>query len=280
MIQEHLIGSHLEQAGWRQCSLVSTEDTQQVMSAANYQYQSNLVLVMASQSCDIANNSIETDPYVELSVGKLIGKLDGNLTYNKNPRVLHTQFSLRTNTQEILSSQPIELKAFEKLLVPKKFLIDFKPDSDRVLEQKYQKSYVAWLSARYSRPALPTAFNDLLKTTDRKNKSRKIAKKGNTELSGIYVELHPNTDINANETYRVNLLGLLPAGYSGDRNEASSVIEQYSKILEKAGMDVAYTIHSEDEVSVAFLSRFQRFYLDDLSFKDDAPLPPEINNTL
>ena len=275
-----MIGAQLEEAGWRQGSVVKPSDLQRMLDIMGITYDTGIVLIAASQSCDIANNNIETDPYVEFSVARNIETSKGNLTFNKNPRILHTQITCRTSDDTVFTEDNLELKAFEKATVPKECLIGLQPDLDRVFESRYLESYVAWLAARYSRPALPTAFNDRISAADPKGKLRDKAKKANQQLTGIYVEITPDAEISDSESYNINLLGLLPARFTEDRQKAETAIKAYADILSNAGMTVVSAIRSEDEISVADIKRFKRFYLDDLSFRDETPLPPETTTVL
>ncbi len=270
-----MIGTQLENAGWRQGSVVNNSDLQYLVEIIGMAAEADLVLLLASQSCDIANNNIDSDPYVELSIARRVEERVGHFTHNKNPRTLHTHISCRTGDDDVFTEENIELRAFERVSIPKKSLEGLLPDSDRVLEDRQIKSYVAWLAARYSRPALPTVFNDRVRMADPKGKLRDQAKKGNEQLAGIYVEIIPDAEVNDDETYNVNLLGLLPAGFNGDRAKAESAISAYAAALQNAGMEVRTSIRSEDEISIAVIRRFKRFYLDDLSFRENSPQPPE-----
>ena len=276
-----MIGSELEEDGWRQGSVVSTSDTQQLIDIiGGISYTDDLVLLVASQSCDIANNNVDTDPYVEFSVARKIDLTKGHLTHNKNPRILHTNVTCRTSDGDVFADESLELMAFERVVLHKESLVGLQPDSDRVFEDRQLKSYVAWLAARYSRPALPTKFNDRIRAADPKGKLRDKAKKGNEQLVGIYVEIIPDAEIKDDEFYDVNLLGLLPAGFSGDSSKAENAISTFANVLRSAGMEVAVATRSEDQISLAAISRFKRFYYDDLSLKEEAPLPPEARNIL
>lgn len=86
----------------------------------------------------------------------------------------------------------------------------------------------------------------------------------------------PDAEIHKGESYSVNLLGLLPASFTGDANNAKNAIDAYADVMRKAGMDVSTAVSTEDKVSLVTISRFKRFYYDDLSLKEDAPMPPEI----
>jgi hypothetical protein len=136
------------------------------------------------------------------------------------------------------------------------------------------------LAARYSRPALPTEFNDRIAAADPKDQRRKKAKGINKHLSGIYVEIIPDAEIPKNQNYRVNLLGLVSAGFGGDLTKIEAALEEYAEIMRQAKMDVSVAVRSETEVSIAVIKRFKRFYYDDLSFRDGTPLPPEVERSL
>lgn len=97
---------------------------------------------------------------------------------------------------------------------------------------------------------------------------------------GIYVELNPDTELKDGQTYDVNLLGLLPAGFNEDTRKAQNAINSYADIFRASGMNVTAVLETEDNVSVALIRRFKRFYLDDLSFRDGSPHPPETKTVL
>lgn len=275
-----MIGKQLEEAGWKQGSLIKQQDVSTLLEAVGRSYEDGLVLLLASQSCDIANNCIESDPYVELSVARRIENQNGNLTYNKHPRMLHTSITVRTGDVKVSTEEFIELKAYEKFSIPKGRLIALQPDQNRILEDRQLAGYVAWLAARYDRPALPTAFNARIKKADPKGKLRAKVKKGSMQLAGLYVEIAPNAEIDEDERYNVNLLGVLLADFTGDDSQAKSVVEAYAEVMRKAGMDVTCALKKEDQISMAMIRRFRRFYYDDLSFKHGDPLPPEVEGIL
>lgn len=264
------IGVQLETDGWRQGSVVKDDDANKILKDLGYN-QDNLVLITASQSCDISHSK---EPYIEFSLGRLIETQNGNYTFNKNPRILHTSFSCQVDTLDVFESLNVELLANEKIQIPKENIKGLLPDKTRILELKQLEGFVNWLSARYSRPALPTDFNNLIAKNDPRGKHRKKAKTLNSNLSGIYVEITPNSDLNKEENYKVNLLGLVAADFEGDLKIISETVESYAEIMRNAGMDVYVQVQKEDQISIATLRRFKRFYFDDLSIKDGTPLPP------
>ena len=262
------IGGQLEEIGWRQGSILKNDDIIQFIEVVN----DNPILIIASQSCDIANSN---DPYIEISVGIIIETQNGNNTFNKNARTLHTEILCETNDTEIYERKFVELQAFEKIQIPKEQFLEFSPDSEKLLNGKHLDSYTSWLAARYSRPALPTAFNNLIDSVDPKNKRKKKAKQMDSSLSGIYVEIFPDAELPKEEAYRVNLLGLVASDFNGDITQLEKNIDSYADIMRKAGMEVVVSIKSEDQISIAMIKRFKRFYYDDISFRSDSSKPFE-----
>lgn len=276
-----MLGKTLEHAGWRQGSVIGENHLRALLnSIGRNDIDDNVLAIVASQSCDIANNNLDLDPYVEISIGRPIEKENPEYTYNKNPRKLHLSLSQRTERITVVSYQSVELKAYEKVKIPKNILCEYVPEKDQILENETLKSYVSWLSARYSRPALPTEFNDRVKKADPKRKFKKKAKSVHKSLSGIYVEIIPDEEIPENETYQVNLLGLATSGTEADRDDLIKSLTGFVEIMEAANMKVNLSVRFEREVSIEAIKRFKRFYYDDLSFRNESVLPPEVSHNL
>lgn len=276
-----LIGEQLEKLGWRQGSVVKKLDIPDLLAFIGEENTSaEIHLIVASQSCDIANNNIDIDPSIELLIARTIVQKDGNLTFNKNPRQLHTQLKIFTGTADIFSYELIEIRIAERILVPKEYLASLSPDDSTQLEAEQLEACVNWLSARYSRPALPTEFNKRIENADKKGHLRKKAKTLNEKLSGIYVEIIPFDEIAEGENYSVNLLGLVTEMNEAEIPKAESSLKNIEDILKAAQMEVKTVVRSEANISLAQIKRFKRFYFDDLSFKDDTDLPPEVTTNL
>ncbi|QJX01493.1 hypothetical protein HML84_00920 [Alcanivorax sp. IO_7] len=73
---------------WRQGSLVARDDLRAIGVSVEEQHVCGLVI---SHDCDLANDRLDHEPWVELVLLEPLGKLDPNLTYGKNPRRLHFQ---------------------------------------------------------------------------------------------------------------------------------------------------------------------------------------------
>lgn len=275
-----MIGEILENSGWRQGSIVNKVDADTLMSFIGGNLPCDGYLIVASQSCDIANNNIEIDPNVELMIGRPISKKDGNLTFNKNPRQLHTELKKFTGDTGLFSYIHIEIRIAERIQIPKNYLSKFLPDDSIQIEADQLESCVNWLSARYSRPALPTTFNNRIAKADPKGKLRQKAKNLNEMLSGVYVEIIPFEELQKDHNYSVNLLGLVTDINESHIQQAEISLEGIADILKAAKMEVKTAVRSEANISLSQIRRFKRFYFDDLSFKEDTSLPPEVNTNL
>lgn len=275
-----MVGDKLEANGWLQGSVVQSKDVRCLLENTTVAYDESICLIIATQSCDIANTNLIVDPFIEVSVARVIAKADGNKTFNKNPRELHSLIYKVTENEEVFRETVVELKAAEKVPVRKELFQGLYPDNTRHLTNKYLESYIAWLAARYSRPALPTEFNKRIDNVDPKDKRKKKAKQLNNPLSGIYVEIIPDKEIEPDEIYNVNLLGLLAADFDGDVSQTLGVLDTYAEIMRKANMEVKTVVRKEDEISIAVIKRFKRFYYDDLSIKEDCESPVETKMNL
>src|SRR5690606_8641017 len=140
-------GSKLEGAGWRQGAIVKGCELEAILKHTSFNPDDDLVVIVACQSCDIAAKRLESDPYIEVSIGRLIESSKGDLTFNKNARILHTNIHLITEDAEVYRELPIELKAFEKVQISKQLFIQISPDHMRVLNNNHLNSYVSWLAS-------------------------------------------------------------------------------------------------------------------------------------
>ena len=267
-----MIGLKLENIGWRQGSIISPEDLHSLFNIIGKAFEGGEFGIVASQSCDIANNNTKVDPFIEVSIARQVDKLDGNLTHNKNPRLLQIQAEL-FSSQGVKDEIYFELLAHEKVQISKSEFAEFQPSSKIMLLEKEKLGYVSWLAARYDRPALPSKFNELIDSGKNRDKRKKKAKALNPFLSGLYVQIIPNREIDEGEMYSVNLLGMMAKEAESKIEEADSLLQSFAMLLGEVGINVSAKISLKSKVSIEVLERFSRFYYDDLSLRDDAEMP-------
>ncbi|WP_367104823.1 hypothetical protein [uncultured Psychrobacter sp.] len=262
----------LEALGWRQGSFVKPETVAKLVGDIGSQFtiSANDFLVVALQSCDVASSKEE---YIELSIVRLLSaeEFKKQYSHNRDPRVLHIEANSNSSDEKIA----LELKAHEKVQIEKRLLEEHTPDSSINFSEENLNLYVDWLAGRYKRPALPTKFDQLIAVVDKSAKKRKkITKRANDYLTGIYVEIYPNRDINDDETYSVNLLGI--ASDEQSIASATDALNEYANILKDAGMDVSTPkVGTEFQISLGTLRQYQRVNFDYLSYEQNNTLPPD-----
>ena len=264
--------SVLEELGWRQGSFVKSESVAKLISAINCDFiiSATDVLIVASQSCDVASSQEE---YIELSISRPLpmAKLEKQYSYNRHPRILHTTANTRGSDSKI----ELSLLAHEKFTITKTLLEIHHPDDSILFSEEDLNGYIDWLAGRYKRPALPTKFDQLIAASDRSGKRKKIAKRANNCLTGIYVNIYPNRDTIDDEVYSVDLLGI--AYDENSITSANEMLNEYAEILINAGMDVSIPkIGTEFQIAVGTLRQYQRINFDYLSYEENNPLPPDI----
>lgn len=272
-------GSTLETKGWLQGCIIPKEQAVVLLGHENTTcidvnkaglVDDNFVLVVASQSCDIARDEV---PSVQLIVARVIEVRDPQKSYNAHPRILDTHVTqVREDGLQELS---LRVSILEKVFTPKENLIDIDYLDGISWGIQEERSYRNWLGEHYDRPALPTSFNDLLKRSE--SKLKKAAKQSNDHLYGIYIRLNPNRELLEGERYDVQLLGALTN--DGDAKTAQDRIERYKDILKGAGINVTHALVKEKkQISMATLEGMTRFHLDYLSYRNDTEeFPAEVS---
>jgi len=274
----------MEEKGWLQGSLISAED---VKTLANHLELSlkdgNTFLIVASQSCDVAHLKEEN---IEFSIATEISEVSGDYTFNKNPRQLNIIASDESGTREF-PEVCLQLLAHEKISIPKAKLLEAnitEPCITTVLDSVAIRGYVDWLASRYNRPALPSEFDRRFDSVWGKSKRTKASRKLNEVIKGIYVEIDPFKEILEYETYNVNLLAIITEDVKNDRDTISRVeklMKEYADKMEEVNIKVVMTnVVPETGISLARFKRYKRFYMDNLSYKDNHPLPSELSTSI
>ncbi len=278
------VGSELIKAGWAQGAIIKHEDLKQLLPS---EAESTNFGIIASQSCDIAYNKIDIDPFIEISICTLIEKPKKAQLFARHPRLLDLQIQellpddgIISENSDIIGEISANLIACNKVSIKKTLLLDYVPDpSKRIVDPDF-KGYVQWLGSRYTRPALPDDFNNQIRKAEKKNRKynlRKIAESLAPEISGLHIEITPNRDLEPGEKYSVNLLCLVTEQNKCKVSVLAETITPLKELFELAGISIDPHIREEKKVSVATIRRFNRFYLDDISTRDDSSQPVVIH---
>jgi hypothetical protein len=108
--------------------------------------------VVITHDCDLANEDLDAEPYVEVIVGRTVASASGNFSWAKAPRTLHYP------VQRDGVPATVELVATAKLALRKCDLAPFEPDRRFTLDGRTLAVLRRWLSARYDRAAFADSF--------------------------------------------------------------------------------------------------------------------------
>lgn len=218
---------------WRQGHLLTAE----AAVALGFRHVVNpeqTMVVVVSHDCDLAQES-EFEPVVEVIVGQVIEKLDGNCTHAKTPRKLHIEFD---------GDLPCfaEFEATAKLSVKKEELTDFIPRIDLRLSPENHSTLQFWLASRYRRSAFPDEFERRLK--DETKLAKKISKAlevHGSHISGIFFDVDEGMDATRNgpgDTYMLDIYILHLAEPDFIASEAAA--QKAASVIESAFRDKLY----------------------------------------
>jgi hypothetical protein len=181
------------------------------------------IAVVISHDCDLVEEDLVREPFVEVIIGKVIESVSPNHTNAKSPNKLHLDF--------LAEGRPLhlELVATEKCQVRKTSLASEYPDSQISLSFKSREILQTWLSLRYRRAAFPDTLNGHL--SGLREVLQKIGKKSPEAIIGFYVYYEPDREIlDSSEPYEVWIVVV----FDHTIIEAEEIAQQASKkITEK-----------------------------------------------
>ncbi len=272
----------MEAKGWLQGSIVS-QDQMEILSSNFDALSNDTFLIVASQSCDVANKSEKT---IEFSIARKVVSLDGNYTFNKNPRRLHV--SATTNEAELgVPEIHLELLAHEKVSIPKDRLFSLgvlTPCDSTSLKEGIIDNYVDWLASRYKRPALPSEFDRRVAQAWPKKDRDKAFKSLSKYIKGVYVQITPFGEIEEDSNYSINLLILITEEAKNDSaiyERVEGLAQEYMTVVRPLRINtIGHKVEIEKNVSLFKFQLYKRLNFDALSYRNNDPLPFELENCL
>lgn len=168
--------------GWRQGHVVPAE----ALMALGIAHDADTLVMVVSHDCDLANDDLDAEPYVEVIIGRTLAAADPSLTRTKSPRTLHLELNCDGR------AACVELVATQKHFIPKSTLATYRPDARYHLDPKGLETLRHWLAVRYARAAFPDEFvNRLRRVTKLADRLEKIVKKPEVDraVSAVYFHL-------------------------------------------------------------------------------------------
>jgi hypothetical protein len=201
--------------GWEQGSLT-------VLSVFGIEEEPNTVLIAVTQTCDLANSSLEKEPEVEFVKAQIVSEKNPDYENLKSSRCL-----------QIYSHGKIyEIHLKRRYFFPRENLENIKPIG--ILDGKSVRSLQNFMARRYRRPAYADEFNQRWKSKE--SKIRERLKKLNPFLSMLLIS---GDDVTAEKikwelentkenTYSIDFKGILKT--DENKNERNA-IEQLEKLV-------------------------------------------------
>ncbi len=216
---------------WRQGHLL-TADAIRALGLADTNTPAAVAVI--SHDCDLAQDP-KTEPDVEVIVGRIVEKPDGNYTHAKNLRKLHLRY--------VCEGQPmvVELQANGKQLVSKDGeagLAGYRPLAGASLGSDEKGILQLWLAARYRRAAFPDEFDRRMgKETGLREQLAKILKVRGEHVAAVFFDVDSGEEVQrhgADDTYTLSITLLYstavdPGAAEREAQAAQAAIERVFK---------------------------------------------------
>jgi hypothetical protein len=167
---------------WKQGSVVPAE-TFVTLGIVQGGPESSDILIVISHDCDLAEDDLEIEPFVELLWAQTVPSAEPDFTHAKSPNTLDLEIRFEYGVRAL------RLKAYSRLTLPKSKLSGVQPDSRFVFDEKSRGILQSWLAARYKRAALPDALYSHLSAIRRT--LQEIGKRSPHAIVGFFIDHDP-----------------------------------------------------------------------------------------
>lgn len=237
-------------------------------------------VVVVTHDCDLANDNLDAEPFVEVIVGRTVPKLEGNFTFAKAPRTLHYPVQRGGATAQV------ELVAIAKVQLHKSDLAQFDPDPSFHLDGPTLAVLRSWLSARYNRAAFPDAFVARMRDTKADARLAKALEAHGKSISFTYFDVDKGQCVEraSGDPYTLSIVLVFNPG--NDPDAASDAADEAADAVEKAvrgrlpegGASIVFAscfAVSEDDITVSQARVLSQWRLEYMTHRaDDDQLGP------
>jgi hypothetical protein len=171
---------------WRQGHLLTGEAARR-LGLQHPGVPERTLVIVATHDCDLAQMP-DGEPVVEVLVGRIVDKADGNFTHAKVPRRLHLTFE---GDVPCLA----EFEATSKVNVAKDKLGGFTPRTETCLSPENASIFQFWLASRYRRSSFPDEFESRLKHQKLADKISRAVKPHGGLISGVFFDVDEGREV-------------------------------------------------------------------------------------
>jgi len=255
-------------SSWKQGSILSSDLLTHILSDP---IDENTIGIVISHDCDIANDNLEVEPYLEFILAKAV-EMDGNFTNAKGSRKLHLPLLI-----DGVESY-FELKAIDKINCDKQSLCDCEPDSQYQLSQENKIIFQDWLASRYRRQAFPDCLDKRLGPLITLLKKR--GEKFTSEILGYWFSFDPiSEELPDGEPYDIWVNIVYDSKVDNSEGSAKSISQDVEKLFTDGKIDskdvalVKSDTYSEEEFTLGDLYSNIHYRFDHISNKLDPNIP-------
>lgn len=267
---------------WRQGQVLSIEAVE-ALGLMHPEYPADSAVVVISHDCDLVNDNLKAEPYVEVVIGRKVTTVQGNFTWGKSPRTLHLEYN-QSGAQVF-----IELVASDKLSIDKSLLAPFAPDAAYRLSSKSLSVLRNWLSVRYKRAAYPDHFVARMRDTKLDEKLAGRIRKY-PAISTIFFDVDRGEEKDHSDGSPYELSVILAYVPGDDPDATFDLVSPAEDEIEQLFVERAYNAEtetwkgialrkcvlvSEDDLTVSQARMLSQWRLEHMSLRadDDQPVP-------
>lgn len=259
---------------WRQGSVIPKERILPHLQLAVRSLAEEDLILVITQDCDIINPSFEAEPFVEVLIARRTDKANGDIMYGKNPRRI--QIACRCSSPHLY-----EIRAQEKNIAYRRALLGVEPGGPCLFSPEDVRLLARWTGKRYSRQALPTAFN--VRIAAIAPKLDKVVKRYGHLITGFWLNIDTQEELPDDRNYRMVLA--VTAHHevlevAGNEELLIAALQQIEELLSQAGgiQVVQSELKSERDFSLEDIRHSVRWDYDYLSFRAGEVDEPSLEN--
>jgi len=252
--------------GWKQGSVLPPAFFASLAERAGFAIEDGVRSLILTQDCDLLHPSLETEPWVEVLTIRSIDACNAGCMHGKSARKLHLFLPIDgVNT-------PCEISVHERNRLPREKLLEGDPDASATISTDDLRGILSWFSRRYTREALPDAFNARLRRVEGWINASPHAER----VLALYVDRGWDEELDQEEKYTITLVALTR---SHDPEELQLVQVEYLDPLitaleqENIRVPIFGVISTKDFTIHDATVRFRRLEYDHLSRRNDPETP-------
>ena len=252
--------------GWCQGRVFSKADN----AAIAGEIPDNSRLILVSHDCDIVHAGND-EPYVEICVARrLEDGPNGLYRWARHPRRLDIEVQIDG------AGVGYCIESSRRMSIDRARLESIAPDETATIHTRELTQLTVWLGKRYTRIALPDAFNERRRETQ--DRVKRVLKRNGQYISGLMIAMHPKDELEAGQNYEIHLVALMLRGdfdIANRREQITDAVAEIAHYLQQCdGIEVvASEVRSEVQFTLHDARYFVELGFDDLSLRKNPEHP-------